>query len=74
MIDIILPKSAFMKYDKSQNACWVFLNPWNYSGIGAKNGEEVWTLGAQFLQNYLSIYDFKNLKVGLVESITSDFN
>jgi len=28
-------------------------------------------MGAQFLQNYYSIYDFKNKKIGLVESNTA---
>lgn len=40
--------------------------------MGAKSEkEEYWVLGAQFLQNYYSIYDFKDHKIGLVESVTS---
>ena len=39
--------------------------------MGGKEGEEYWVMGAQFLQNYYSIYDFKEKKVGLVLSTTS---
>ena len=40
--------------------------------MGAKSEkEEYWVLGAQFLQNYYSMYDFKEHKIGLVESVTS---
>lgn len=40
-------------------------------GMGGKPGEEYWVLGAQFLQNYYSIYNFKDKKIGLAESVTS---
>lgn len=40
--------------------------------MGAKSEkEEYWVLGAQFLQNYYSMYDFKEHKIGLVESVSS---
>jgi hypothetical protein len=39
--------------------------------LGGKEGEEYWVLGAQFLQNYLTIYDFADKKIGLIESKTS---
>jgi len=40
--------------------------------MGAKSEkEEYWVLGAQFLQNYYSMYDFKEHKIGLIESVTS---
>ena len=45
-----------MRFDKQQGACWILLTPWNYAGIGGQPGEEAWVLGAQFLQNYYTIY------------------
>lgn len=39
--------------------------------MGGKAGEEYWVMGAQFLQNYYSIYDFKDKRIGLVESVSS---
>lgn len=32
---------------------------------------DYWVLGAQFLHNYYTIYDFQEHKIGLVESVTS---
>lgn len=49
----------------------LLINPWEFQGLGGKEGEEYWVLGAQFLQNYLTIYDFGEKKIGLVESKTS---
>ena len=52
-----------------QMSCWLLFTPWDFVGLGGKEkGEEYWVLGAQFLKNYYSIYDFKNKKIGLVES------
>ena len=31
-------------------------------------GSDKWVLGAQFLMNYYSIYDYKNKRMGLIES------
>ena len=39
--------------------------------MGGQPGEEYWVLGAQFLQNYYTIYDFDKKKIGLVESKTT---
>jgi len=60
-----------MKFDGDQGACWILLNPWEFSGMGGKDGDEVWVLGAQFLQNYYTIYDFKQKKIGFIESVSS---
>ena len=60
-----------MRFDKQQGACWILLTPWNYAGIGGQPGEEAWVLGAQFLQNYYTIYNFNTKKIGLVESVSS---
>lgn len=51
----------------------MLFSPWNFYGLGGKQGDDYWVLGAQFLQNYYSVYDFKNNKIGLAESITSNF-
>ena len=40
--------------------------------MGDKNpNAEYWVLGAQFLHNYYTIYDFQKHQIGLVESMTS---
>lgn len=52
--------------------CFLLISPWNFSGLGKKNEkDEYWILGAQFLQNYYSIYNFEEGKIGLIESKTS---
>ena len=71
-----MPPQAYMmpQLDKrtGQLACHLLFTPWDFRGIGSKQkGEDYWVLGAQFLKNYYSIYDFENKKVGLVESVTS---
>lgn len=69
--NIHMPKEAYLKYDPQQNIFFLLISPWTFQGLGGKKGEEYWVMGAQFLQNYYSIYDFKNKKIGLVESTTS---
>jgi hypothetical protein len=56
-----MPKQAYLKYAKKREAeaCFLMIHPWDFSGIGAKEGEEYWVLGAQFLHHYYTIYDFK---------------
>ena len=66
-----MPPTAYMKFDDKLKKFVLFVTPWQFSGMGGQKGEEYWILGAQFLQNYYSIYDFKNNKIGLVESKTS---
>ena len=72
-----MPIQAFMKLDGDYvNSSWLLLTPWDeFGGLGGKPGEEnYWVLGAQFLQNYYSIYDFGKSKIGLVESSSSIFD
>jgi len=72
MVD--MPKESYMMHKKKdgQEGCFLLISPWKFAGMGAKSEkEEYWVLGAQFLQNYYSIYDFKDHKIGLVESVTS---
>jgi len=69
-----MPKEAYMMHkQKGDNEmCFLLISPWNFAGLGKKNNtDEYWILGAQFLQNYYSVYDFKDGKIGLVESKTS---
>jgi hypothetical protein len=49
----------------------LLISPWDFVGIGAGKNEEYWVLGAKFLQNYYSLYNFKSNTVGLVESISA---
>ena len=70
-----MPVQAFMKLDGDyQDSSWLLLTPWDFGGLGGKDGEEYWVLGAQFLQNYYSVYDFGKSKIGLVESSSSIFD
>jgi len=61
-----------MKLDPDRpGLSYLLFTPWEFKGLGRKEGEEYWILGAQFLQNYYSMYDFGKKKIGLVESVTS---
>ena len=73
MTEISMPREAYMKYmwQGEQQGCMLLINPWNFSGLGGKKGDEYWVLGAQFLQHYYTIYDYGQKKIGLVESKTS---
>ena len=64
-----MPFHAYMKLDgKHPNQAWLTLTPSDGIGIMGDDNSEYWVLGAQFLQNYYSIYDFKTKKIGFVES------
>lgn len=67
-----MPKQSYMKlYSKQPGAARLLFSPWEFKGVDMKEGEEYWILGAQFLQNYYTMYDFEKKKIGLVESVTS---
>ena len=70
---IRMPKHAYMKFatDGEQTGCMLMINAWEFAGLGGKEGEEYWVLGAQFLHHYYTIYDWKDKKIGLVESHTT---
>lgn len=73
-VPIKMPKEAYMKFTQENETGFtsmLLINPWEFQGLGGKEGEEYWVLGAQFLQNYLTIYDFAEKKIGLIESKTS---
>ena len=70
-----MPKHAYMKLDSNYpGVARLLFSPWSIGGIGMKPGEEYWILGAQFLQNYYTMYDFEKKKIGLIESVTSTKN
>ena len=64
-----MPFHAYMKLDGgAPNQAWLTLSPSDDIGIVGNNKEEYWVMGAQFLQNYYSIFDFKTKRIGFVES------
>lgn len=69
---IYMPPQAYLRSDsKHPNNFFLLISPWQFMGLGGRPGEEYWVMGAQFMQNYYTIFDFQNKKIGLVESITS---
>lgn len=67
-----MPFYTYLKLDgNNPNLGWLLLTPSDQIGIIGSGNQEVWALGAQFLQNYMSIYDFANKKVGFVESVSA---
>ena len=61
-----MPHETYMK-NKGEGKCELLLNP-NDMQIGARYGEDYWVMGDQFMQQFYTIYDHKNWRVGLVES------
>lgn len=62
-----LPVSAWMSFDNSQDdnaKCKILMHPYDISMTATYK----WVIGVQFLQNFYSIFDVQNKKVGLVES------
>lgn len=64
-----LPKESYME-KVGGNGCGSFRLTPNTISFGNQQQSSYWVLGAIFLQNYYSIYDFKNMKVGLIEAST----
>ena len=72
--ELKMPKEAYMLYREKngEGLCYLMVSPWNFVAMGAISKEqEYWVLGAKFLQNYYSVYDFGQNKIGMVESVTS---
>lgn len=62
-----LPKESYMSKNENGSCKQMLLTPSNEKfGKGASS--DYWILGDIFLQNYYSIYDFPNGKVGLIDS------
>lgn len=59
-----MPVSSYIKKDDTSGECKLLLHPYDTS-VGS---DSKWVLGAEFLQNYYSIYDFKQRRIGLIES------
>lgn len=59
-----LPASNYIGWDANSEKCKLLLNPFN---TGFAN-ENKWVLGVEFLQQYYSIFDFENHRIGLVDS------
>ena len=54
-----MPVKSYFSRDDQNGECKLLLHPYT---------DSKWVVGAEFLQNYYSIYDFKNKKIGLIES------
>jgi hypothetical protein len=54
-----LPKESYMKKSGENGCDFLKLTPTNEK-FGKGNAEDYWILGDIFLQNYYSIYDFRN--------------
>jgi hypothetical protein len=51
-LPIKMPKEAYMKFTEENETGFtsmLLINPWEFQGLGGKEGEEYWVLGAQFL-------------------------
>jgi len=48
--EVLMPATSLLRLDPAyENVAWLMLTPWEFQGIGGKQGEEYWVLGAQFL-------------------------
>lgn len=61
-----LPKESYM--EKQGNGCNTLRLTPSTEHFGRSESSNYWVLGAIFLQNYYSIYDFPNNLVGLIEA------
>ena len=71
-----LPKESFLKpieqniysqINAKDKQYKLTLVPYS-TDFGSNHNSRYWVLGAAFLHNYYSIYDFNTMRVGLVES------
>ena len=69
--DFSLPKESYMEKEGGNGCRTLRLTP-SSEHFGRSDSASYWVLGAIFLQNYYSIYDFKNNQIGLVESRSSN--
>ena len=64
---LTLPKEAWMSYDedrKENQKCKILMHPYDISMTTTYK----WVIGIQFLQNFYSIFDIENKRVGLIEA------
>lgn len=64
--DLILPKEAYLEQSNGSYQLKLIMSETNF---GLNQNTQYWVMGAVFLHYYYSIYDFQNMKVGLVEAI-----
>jgi len=63
----VIPKESYLE-KKEGDKCGTFRLTPSDTKFGREDGGNYWVLGDIFLQNYYSIYDYPNEKIGLVES------
>ena len=61
-----LPKESYMQHDG--NKCQKLRLTPTTEKFGVNSATQYWILGDIFLQNYYSIYDYPNKRIGLIES------
>ena len=68
-----MPRDSYMMFKEKngEGFCYLMISPWDMVGLGTASTDEFWVLGAKFLQNYYSLYNFQTNEVGFVESVTS---
>jgi len=62
-----MPVESYIERKSTQEEgpqCKLLLHPYDTS----YGSDSKWVLGAQFLQNYYSIYDFSKRRIGLIKS------
>ena len=62
-----LPVNAWMSYDESRGEkkqCKILMHPYDISMTATYK----WVVGIQFLQNFYSIFDYENKRIGLIEA------
>ena len=63
--DLKLPKEAYMT-PKDDGKDWKLKLVPNDTNFGRDKSSNYWVMGAIFLHNYYSIYDFKEMKMGFI--------
>ena len=63
--DLKLPKEAYM--EPRDGGYKLKLVP-NETNFGRDKSSNYWVMGAIFLHNYYSIYDYKDMKMGFIEA------
>lgn len=76
--DLAIPRESFLKMgNEPSNSCKLTLTASDMDTSGQTSmsgsffgdgGSQNWLLGAQFMQNYYSIFDYEKKKIGLVPS------
>jgi hypothetical protein len=63
--EFTLPREAWMKFDKNEERhCKILMHPYDISMTATYK----WVIGVQFLQNFYSIFDIQNKRIGLIEA------